>query len=249
MRSSLTRPSPSSPQVIVEAVPDSFSGFPGQSKKPDGFMEAFFGPNPNKGKVRERRWMEKLCLTTLSPRRGAPARLPFEGQRLTLRSFCFSHPQVYAPLQFRFLSLLPYMIPCMGAIAFTDQAFMAFPITWQIAVAISPVLQVFYSNSFIPFITFFTLFLAVVRNTKLNHFLRYNTMQAILLDICVMLAGLIMQYLPMFITVSFIGDLLETMTLMNALFAIGYCAWNVVQGQYPEIPIITEAVYAQVRDQ
>ena len=41
-----------------------------------------------------------------------------------------------------------------------------------------------------------------MRNTKLNHFLRYNTMQAILLDICVMLAGLIMQYLPMFLTVS-----------------------------------------------
>ena len=97
MRSSLTRPSPSSPQVIVEAVPDSFSGFPGQSKKPDGFMEAFFGPNPNKGKVRERGWMEKLCLTTLSPRRGASARLPFEGQRLTLRSFCFSTHRFMPP--------------------------------------------------------------------------------------------------------------------------------------------------------
>ena len=56
--------------------------------------------------------------------------------------------------QFRFLSLLPYLIPCMGAIAFTDQASWR-PITWQIVVAISPVLQVFYSNSFIPFITFF----------------------------------------------------------------------------------------------
>ena len=89
----------------------------------------------------------------------------------------------------------------MGAIAFTDQAFMAFPATWKVAIAISPLLQIFYSNSFIPFVTFFTLFLAVVRNVKLNHFLRYNTMQAILLDICVMLAGLIMQYLPMFITV------------------------------------------------
>ena len=37
------------------------------------------------------------------------------------------------------------------------------------------------------------------------------------------------------------------MTLMNAL-ALGYCAWNVC-GQYPEIPIINEAAYAQVRDQ
>ena len=126
---------------------------------------------------------------------------------------------------------------------------MAFPMTFKIAVAISPLLQIFYSNSFIPFVTFFTLFLAVVRNVKLNHFLRYNTMQAILIDICVMLAGLIMQYLPMFITVSRIGDMLEVFTLMNALFALMYCAWNVVQGIYPEIPIITEAVYAQVRDQ
>ena len=28
-----------------------------------------------------------------------------------------------------------------------------------------------------------------------------------------------------------------------------YCALCVMQGIYPEIPIITEAVYAQVRDQ
>ena len=134
----------------------------------------------------------------------------------------------------------------MGAIAFTDQAFMAFPATWKVAIAISPLLQIFYSNSFIPFVTFFTLFLAVVRNVKLNHFLRYNTMQAILLDICVMLAGLIMQYLPMFVTVSRLGDMLEVFTLCNALFALTYCALCVMQGIYPEIPIITEAVYAQV---
>ena len=97
----------------------------------------------------------------------------------------------------------------MGAIAFTGEAFMAYPVCINIALAISPLLQIFYSNSFIPFVTFFTLFLTVVRNTTMPHFVRYNTMQAILLDICVMLAGLIMQYLPMYITTSFIGDILE----------------------------------------
>jgi len=155
----------------------------------------------------------------------------------------------HAPLQYRVLSLLPYLIPCMGAIAFTGQAFLAFPGTFAIAVGISPLLQIFYSNSFIPFVTFFTLFLAVVRNVKLNHFLRYNTMQAILLDICVMLCGLIMQYFPMFVSMSWFGHSVQIFTLMNALFALLYCAWNVCQGVYPEIPIITEAVYAQVRDQ
>lgn len=137
----------------------------------------------------------------------------------------------------------------MGAIAFTGEAFMAYPVCINIALAISPLLQIFYSNSFIPFVTFFTLFLTVVRNTTMPHFVRYNTMQAILLDICVMLAGLIMQYLPMFVTVSRLGDMLEVFTLCNALFALTYCALCVIQGIYPEIPIITEAVYAQVRDQ
>ena len=32
-----------------------------------------------------------------------------------------------------------------------------------------------------------------------------------------------MQYLPMFLTVSLLGDWLELFTLVNALFAIGYC--------------------------
>ena len=42
--------------------------------------------------------------------------------------------------------------------------------------------------------------------------------------------------------------MLEIFILCNAVFALGYCFFNVVQGIYPEIPIITEAVYAQVRD-
>ena len=227
--------------MITTAVPDTFVP-PGQEPLgPKGFWEAFMGKDPNKGKVCKH----------LSPTH--EARMSLVDRLVDLNPDVFPlsppQPQIRADFQWRILSCLPYLIPCMGAIAFTDQAFMVFPWTFKVAVLISPLLQIFYSNSFIPFVTFFTLFLAVVRNTKLNHFIRYNTMQAILLDICVMLAGLIMQYLPMYITVSIIGDLLEIFTLMNALFAIGYCMWNCLKGQYPEIPIITEAVYAQVRDQ
>ena len=43
-------------QVVPTAVPDSFSGVPGmgapQNEDEKGFMEIFFGKNPNKGKVR-----------------------------------------------------------------------------------------------------------------------------------------------------------------------------------------------------
>ena len=50
-------------------------------------------------------------------------------------------------------------------------------------------LNAYYSNSFTPFFVFFALFLAVVRNEKLPHFLRFNAMQSILLDICIMLGA------------------------------------------------------------
>jgi len=154
----------------------------------------------------------------------------------------------FAPWYYRIFCVIIYLIPAMGAIAFTGQAFMQYNNTFSIAVGISPLLQIYYSNSFIPFLAFFGLFLGVVRNIKMNHFFRYNVMQAILLDICVMLAGLIMQYMPMSISCSVVGDMIEISVLVNALYAIGYCMWNSILGIYPEIPIITEAVYAQVRD-
>jgi uncharacterized membrane protein len=156
--------------------------------------------------------------------------------------------QIRAPLYIRFLCLIPYLIPMMSAIAFTGRAFTVYPLTFKIAITVSPLLQIFYSNSFLPFATFFAIFLGIVRNIKLNHFLRYNAMQAILLDICVMLAGLILSYVPIFLVVTPIGSFLEQMVLCNALFAVGYCMFHCVRGCYPEVPILQEAVYAQVRD-
>ena len=73
-------------------------------------------------------------------------------------------------------------------------------------------------------------------------------MQAILLDICVMLAGLIIQYLPVYLMISIVGSFLEVATFCNGVFAIFYSVCMALQGLYPEMPLITEAVYAQVRE-
>ncbi|CAL6278260.1 unnamed protein product [Bathycoccus prasinos] len=152
------------------------------------------------------------------------------------------------PAKDRLLAILPYLIPMMGCIAFTNDGFEFFPLTLQFLDFFTAPMMIFYSNGFIPFCTFFGLFLAVVRNPKVPHFIRYNTMQAIMLDICIMLAGLIMQYLPLFLAVTFFGALVEILAFANGTYAILYSVWNAVQGLYPEIPIITEAVYAQVTE-
>jgi hypothetical protein len=96
--------------------------------------------------------------------------------------------------------------------------------------------------------TFFALFLLVVRNEKIPYFVRYCTMQAILLDICCMLGGLIMQYMPIFIMVSWVGEWMELWIFVNSFFALGYSIFNALQGLIPEAPLISEAVYAQVQE-
>ena len=176
-----------------------------------------------------------------------------EGKPATLMETLFGGPgwnkgRTRPPARDRLLAILPYLIPMMGCIAFTNDGFEFFPLTFQFLDFFTTPMIIFYSNGFIPFFTFFGLFLAVVRNPKVPHFIRYNTMQAIMLDICIMLAGLIMQYLPMFAAVSFFGGLVEILAFVNGTYAIFYSVWNAIQGLYPEIPIITEAVYAQVTE-
>ena len=148
----------------------------------------------------------------------------------------------------RILSCLPFMIPVMGTIAFTHSAYEMMPIFKHAMTFFAPPMQLFYGNQFIPFVTFFALFLLVVRNEKMPYFVRYCTMQAILLDICCMLGGLIMQYMPIFVMVSVLGEWMELCIFVNSFFALGYSIFNALQGLIPEAPLISEAVYAQVQE-
>ena len=119
-------------------------------------------------------------------------------------------------------------------------------ISWLITV-FGPMLQAYYSNQFTPFFVFFALFLAVVRNEKLPHFLRFNAMQSILLDICIMLGGLIIQYMPFEMAYSWIGSLANNGVFLTGAASVFYCVFYALQGKYADIPTISEAVYIQVR--
>jgi uncharacterized membrane protein len=147
----------------------------------------------------------------------------------------------------RVLSVLPYLVPLMGSLAFGNDMYDTAPLlSWMITV-FGPMLQAYYSSQFTPFLVFFALFLAVVRNEKLPHFLRFNAMQSILLDICIMLGGLIIQYMPFEIAYGWIGGLANNAVFLTGAAAVFYCWFYAAQGKYADIPIISEAVYIQVR--
>ena len=145
---------------------------------------------------------------------------------------------------------------CVSFLPFTDTSHPPYPsccrydtyplISWLINV-FGPLLQAYYSNSFTPFFVFFALYLAVVRNEKLPHFMRFNAMQSILLDICIMLGGLIIQYMPFEIAFSTLGGICNNLVFTTGAASVFYCIWYTLQGKYADIPTVSEAVYIQVR--
>lgn len=102
-----------------------------------------------------------------------------------------------------------------------------------------------FLGPFANLIIFFGLFFFVVRNNDIKQFIRFHTMQSLMIGIAVSVAGLI-------------GDLLgPTMALFSALLSIVVSAGVVgvsiysmilaVMGNYTNIPLLSEASDAQTR--
>lgn len=84
----------------------------------------------------------------------------------------------------RIFACLPYLLPLVSAIPFGSFLFQQFPALQVMLIPLTPVLFVYQAlGSWGGIIIFFLLFLLVVRNERIVHFIRFNAMQAILLDI------------------------------------------------------------------
>lgn len=147
----------------------------------------------------------------------------------------------------RIFASLPYLLPIISVLPFGSFLFRQFPFLQILLLPLQPVLLIYSSIPFAGLVVFFLLFLLVVRNERIAHFIRFNTMQAILLDILLILFGLALQIL-----LRGLGTNLITETLINIVFlgTVAACGYSIVQsllGRYAEIPTLSEAVYAQVR--
>lgn len=142
---------------------------------------------------------------------------------------------------------LPYLLPLIDGLEFGRFLFQQFPVLQVILLPLLPLLQVYASIPFAGLIIFFALYFLVVRNERIAHFIRFNTMQAILIDIVLILCSLIVRILQQALRGGFIVETLYNMIFLGVLAA---CIYSIVQsllGRYAEIPTISDAVHMQVR--
>ncbi len=161
-----------------------------------------------------------------------------------------------ATAQDRLFGSLPYLLPLMEvsllalsyAVRFGSGLFAQFPIFSLILVPLSPLIRIYTGFPFAGLIVFILLLTLVVRNSNISHFIRFNTMQAILLDILLIVGQMILNLiLQPALGTGLILDTLLNVVVLGILAAVAYCVAQTVLGRYAEIPTLSEAVHMQVR--
>ena len=153
----------------------------------------------------------------------------------------------------KIFACLAYLLPLVEVtglllmrVGIQNSLFGDFPPLQIILVPLLPLVQIYFGIPFLSLIIFFALFLLVVRNESISHFVRFNTMQAIMIDIVLFLCSLILQLL------RFPGAGFAISTLANTIFlgvvaAVVFAVVQSIRGRYAEIPALSDAVYMQVR--
>jgi hypothetical protein len=146
----------------------------------------------------------------------------------------------------RIFATIVYFLPLIYVLPFGQFVLTKLPFLALIYLPIKPIIEFYYGFPFAGLIVFFLLFLTVVRNNNISYFIRFNTMQAILIDIFLILCGLVMQFF-----LNGLGANLLTETIYNVLFlgTLGVCFYSMIQsalGRYADIPTISDAVKAQL---
>jgi Chloroplast import apparatus Tic20-like len=103
------------------------------------------------------------------------------------------------------------------------------------------------------FIVFIFLYIFVVRNFRVPHFVRFNVMQAILLGfilgIISTLIKLSAQAIPSNLLTSgmFLVEIFANTIFFGMTAACGYSLVQTIRGRYAEIPLVSQASYYQAR--
>ncbi len=148
----------------------------------------------------------------------------------------------------RSFGALIYLFPLVYSLPFGIILLSQFPWLAQFFFPLIALYGVTNSLPFASLIIFFSLWFAVVRNDKVSYFLRFNAMQAILINILQILFSLIMGILvPAFGAQSLLSETLSNTIFMGSVVACFFCIVRSIQGEYAELPALSDAASSQIR--
>ncbi|MFT0726929.1 Tic20 family protein [Synechococcus sp. F70.1] len=170
---------------------------------------------------------------------------------MTWRSNITPSERPPAPWRERLWGSLPYLLPLVSALPLGFVPSGLFQSLPGLIPIFLPLLHL------LPLVTgwlgmglFFALLFFVIRNGRIAHFVRFNTMQALLLNIALFLVQVLLQVLGRLLgslALGAVGSILANTALLGVM-AVTLYAWSQnLRGRYAEVPVLSEAAYAWIR--
>ncbi|GAB4820803.1 hypothetical protein N2152v2_007849 [Parachlorella kessleri] len=150
-------------------------------------------------------------------------------------------------LFWRVFAAFCYLVPWIDSITLGKEIYRRFRNLLVFYFVPGPFSQIYFSSQFSPLIVFFLMFLAIVKNKKLHHFVRFNCMQAIMLDIVVMLFHILKSYMPAELKWSVVSRYVDMFAWTCCVGTVAYCVFWTLRGYYADVPFVSESVYHQVQ--
>ena len=150
------------------------------------------------------------------------------------------------PIWQRLAAALAYLLPWSDAVGFGGSLFRQFPPLVWLAMPAAPLQLLQNAVPLGGLVLFLVLFLAVVRNAQVPYFVRFAVLQALLLDIVLILLQLAFQTLLPSLTGTFLVRTLSNTVFLGALLLVAYGMVQSLRGQEAEIPTDSEAVRMQL---
>ncbi|KAL1322464.1 hypothetical protein HN51_067465 [Arachis hypogaea] len=172
-------------------------------------------------------------------------RIPQNGTVSTRTTTCsYTSP----PPTERLISIAAYTLPFFNSLQYGRFILSANPNLAVLFDPLFPLYSLYRSLPYASFIAFFALYLGIVRNTSLSRYVRFNAMQAVTLDVLLVVPLLIQRILAPGRT----GLGFQVMVWShNALFVFSvvcfvYSVVTCVVGRTPTLPFVADAASRQI---
>lgn len=83
----------------------------------------------------------------------------------------------------RVIGAIPYLLPLLDALPYAKFLLLQFPYIARLLAPLAPLNALYNAVPFGPFLVFLGIYSGIVNNRSLSRFIRYNAMQAVLLDV------------------------------------------------------------------
>ncbi|KAK4780385.1 hypothetical protein SAY87_016491 [Trapa incisa] len=170
--------------------------------------------------------------------------LPPQRRRGGLISMSYSP----TPATDRLISTVAYTLPFFNSLQYGRFLLVQYPALGGLFDPFLPLLSIYKSIPYASFVAFFALYLGVVRNPSFSHYVRFNSMQAVTLDVLLVIPLLIQRIF----TPGRTGLGFRLMVWgHNAIFIFSvlcflYSVASSILGRTPYLPIVADAAGRQL---